>query len=36
VIAQTFTGSNLSILIIITDNDSGTNLPVEILDDPKI
>jgi hypothetical protein len=34
--AQTFTDSNLPIVIITTDNDPNTNLPLEILDDPKI
>ncbi|SHL00734.1 CotH protein [Flavobacterium xanthum] len=36
VMAQTFTDSNLPIVIITTDNDPNTNLPLEILDDPKI
>ncbi|MEZ7503674.1 CotH kinase family protein [Flavobacterium sp. Arc2] len=36
VTAQTFTGSNLPIVIITTDNDPSTNLPLEILDEPKI
>ncbi|SDX50515.1 CotH kinase family protein [Flavobacterium degerlachei] len=34
--AQNFTDSNLPIVIITTDNDPGTNSPLEILDDPKI
>ena len=34
--AQTFTDSNLPIVIITTDNDPITGLPLEILDDPKI
>lgn len=36
VTAQTFTESNLPIVIITTDNDPNTGLPLEILDDPKI
>jgi hypothetical protein len=36
VFAQTFTDSNLPIVIIVTDNNPITNLPLEILDDPKI
>jgi hypothetical protein len=36
VTAQTFTDSNLPIVIITTDNDPNTGLPLEILDDPKI
>ena len=34
--AQTFTDSNLPIVVITTDNDPITGLPLEILDDPKI
>lgn len=34
--AQTFTDSNLPIVLITTDKDPNTNLPLEILDDPKI
>jgi hypothetical protein len=34
VTGQTFTGSNLP--IVITDNDPSTNLPLEIIDEPKI
>lgn len=34
--AQTFTDSNLPIVIITTDNDPNTGLPLEILNDPKI
>ena len=36
VTAQTFTDSNLPIIIITTDNDPNTGLPLEILDDPKV
>lgn len=36
VTAQTFTDSNLPIVIITTDNDPNTGLPLEIVDDPKI
>ena len=36
VFAQTFTDSNLPIVSIVTDNNPITNLPLEILDDPKI
>jgi hypothetical protein len=36
VTAQTFTDSNLPIVIITTDNDPNTGLPLEIIDDPKI
>jgi hypothetical protein len=36
VTGQTFTGSNLPIVIITTDNDPSTNLPLEIIDEPKI
>lgn len=36
VTAQTFTDSNLPIVIITTDNDPSTGLPLEIIDDPKI
>jgi hypothetical protein len=35
VTGQTFTGSNLPIVIITTD-DPNTNLPLEIIDEPKI
>jgi hypothetical protein len=35
VTGQTFTG-NLPIVIITTDNDPNTNLPLEIIDEPKI
>ena len=35
-IAQTFTDSNLPIVIITTDNDPNTGLPIEIPDDPKV
>jgi hypothetical protein len=35
VTGQTFTGSNLPI-VITTDNDPSTNLPLEIIDEPKI
>jgi hypothetical protein len=35
VTGQTFTG-NLPIVIITTDNDPSTNLPLEIIDEPKI
>ena len=34
--AQTFTDSNLPIVSITTDNNPNTNLPLDILDDPKI
>ncbi|REG94089.1 CotH kinase family protein [Flavobacterium aquicola] len=34
--SQTFTDSNLPIVVINTDLDPNTNLPLEILDDPKI
>lgn len=34
--SQTFTDSNLPIVVISTDLDPVTNLPLEILDDPKI
>ena len=34
--SQTFTDSNLPIVVITTDLDPNTNLPLEILDDPKI
>lgn len=34
--SQTFTDSNLPIVVITTDLDPKTNLPLEILDDPKI
>lgn len=34
--SQTFTDSNLPIVVINTDLDSNTNQPLEILDDPKI
>lgn len=33
---QTFTDSNLPIVIITTDNDPNTGLPIEIPDDPKV
>ncbi len=35
-IAQTFTDSNLPIVIITTDKDPNTGLPIEIPDDPKV
>lgn len=34
--SQTFTDSNLPIVIISTDIDPGTSLPYEILDDPRV
>lgn len=34
--AQTFTDSNLPIVIITTDNDPNTGQPIEIPDDPKV
>lgn len=35
-IGQTFTDSNLPIVIITTDKDPNTGLPIEIPDDPKV
>jgi hypothetical protein len=34
--AQTLTDSNLPIVVINTDNDPNTSLPLEILDDPRV